>query len=284
MLSATHSRVNQGIPLVERKLRRLSLQKQQWASASPAIKLQYLNGIADQIKGLDHEQWARDMVYARGYNPNSASASLLIAEQALENSKVLVGTVRRLQRSYKALVKNGTLPFLDTKRGKDHVILKSFPEDLYDRFSREGQAGIESEIHLGPGINQTKRPKAARYGKLCLVLGSGSQSFVSFRSVMHQLFIKGDVCFLKHHRLRSICVPYYTAIFSELIKDGFVATAIGDNELGQSLVHHGLVDRVHLTGHRHSQEAIIWGPDEETRHANRSNFQPKLRKPLSSSL
>ena len=268
----------------ERKLRRLSVQKQEWAATSVAVRLQYLNGIIKQIERLDHEQWARDVVYTRGYNPRHASSGLLIAEQALENAKVLMNTTRRLQRNYKALIKNGKLPFLDSRRANDHTILRSFPEDMYDRFSSEGQAGITNEIYLMPGTNQKKQPKQAHNGRVCLVLGSGLQTYLSFKAMMHQLFVEGDVCFLKHHRLRSTCVHFYNAIFSELIKDGFVATAIGRDELGKELSKHRLVEYVHLTGQRETQEAMIWGERPQTRKKNKEHFRPVFNKRISSSL
>ena len=167
-------------------------------------------------------------------------------------------------------------------RGENEV-LHVFPVDFADKCSPEGMVGCTGEVWLQPGIKNhvVNRDQS---GSVCLVLGAGNQSFLSFGDVMYQLFVEESVCLMKHHPLRSFCGPFFDEVFSELIDEGFFHACDADRSESQFLVHHPLVDCVHMTGGVATHDAIVWGNTDEERRQNKKLNTPVLTKPMSSEL
>ena len=68
------------------------------------------------------------------------------------------------------------------------------------------------------------------------------------------------------------------------MQDGFFYAYEGDVEQSQSLIHHPLVDQIHMTGGTNTHDAIVWGDTPETQRRNKSNNTLFSFKPISSEL
>lgn len=125
----------------------------------------------------------------------------------------------------------------------------------------------------------------ARSGGVTVILGAGNQGFLSVSDVIHSLFIKNCVVYLKHHPLRAYLDPVVRSIFAPLIERKYMDTEFHSTvERSEKLVHHPLVTAVHLTGGKGAHDAIVWGSDPKERAINMKNNTPKLKATMTSEL
>ena len=198
----------------------LASKKEIWASMEPAGRLERLQKIERRIQTLDHEAWGQVAAEAYGYSPAHPAGDPQVAVESMVNAIQCLSTVRHLIRTVSSHAKTGARPELRSTIRDGREVVQVFPVDRADKLSPEGIAGCTGEVWLEPGRRSDERVETQE-GSVCLVLGAGNQSFLSFGDVMYQLFVEGSVCILKHHSLRLFCAPYFDQIFADLIDDGF---------------------------------------------------------------
>ncbi|MBX9719620.1 MAG: aldehyde dehydrogenase family protein, partial [Microbacteriaceae bacterium] len=71
--------------------------------------------------------------------------------------------------------------------------------------------------------------------------------------------------------------------FAPLIELGVLLIIEGGQEVGAALIHHESIDAVHITGSRHTHDAIVWGTDVDA-EKRRAAGTPLLTKPITSEL
>jgi len=222
-------------------------------------------------------------VASYGYDVEHPDGDLQVALESMITASVCLGTVRHLIRTVSSQAKNGRRPVLKRSSRDGRDVVHVFPFDRADKLSPEGMSGYTGEVWLRADTSNVSSSQES-VGQLCLVLGAGNQSCLAFCDVMYQLFVEGSVCLLKHHPLRSCSVPYFDEIFADLIEQGFFYACEADTAQSQALVHHPLVDRVHMTGGTATHDAIVWGSTAEKRAQNKAANTPVLNKPMSSEL
>lgn len=262
---------------------RLASNKQRWALMDPVGRLACLHQILVRLENLDHEGWGTVATSEYGYDPGHPEGDRQSALESMINASICIGTVRHLIRTVSSQVNNQGPPILKREVRGEREVLHVFPVDYADRCSPEGVVGCTGEVWLQPKyldtIEVTEQP-----GSVCLVLGAGNQSFLSFCDVMYHLFVENSVCLMKHHPLRSFCGPFFEEAFADLIGDGFFFACDAGLEESQFLVHHSLVDCVHMTGGVATHDAIVWGKTAEERSRNKDRNTPVLNKPMFSEL
>ena len=243
----------------------------------PENELRYLKCIETRLQQMDHESWGQDTATSLGYNPAHPAGDPIVAVESMVNAGICLGTVRHLIRTVSSQAKTGQRPSLPTMIRDGREVVQVFPFDQADKFSLEGMSGCTGEVWLQPGQQRNAEVTVDPQGRMCLVLGAGNQSFLSFGGVMYHLFVEGMVCVLKHHPLRAFGATYFDQIFADLIEDGFFFAYQGGIEESQSLIHHPMVNQVHITGGTATHDAIVWGENanqQQTNHKHRFRTNP----------
>ena len=229
-----------------------------WVEAACAIK-----GI-DPRKPLAGEEWS------------SGPYSVITATSALEK------TLRQLERGRSPIdeVEFGTAP-------GGRTTLKVYPYLPKDVVLQ----GYEARVWLRPGVSldQARRGVARalrdphREPRVTLVLGAGNITGIPALDVLTALYQEASAVVVKLNPVNAAVSDALTQAFAPLIDLGVVLITEGDHELGGALMSHELIDRVHLTGSRHTHDAIVWGRDDQAEQ-RRSAGTPLLSKPISSEL
>ncbi|MBM75150.1 MAG: hypothetical protein CMK59_07100 [Proteobacteria bacterium] len=281
MNSSVHTSERQDL---QNQITRLHENRDLWKNMSAQEKLSILNKMLENTQNIDHQQWGKASIHQQGYDPESSCGQQLGSSEQMVNAATIVGTLRSLIRTYTSLSETEAPPILTkmTDRTDSRTVLKVFPYDFSDKVGGPlGVAGVTGELWIEEGQKPTQSFNPN--GKLSLVLGAGNQSFLAFGDVMHEMFIKGNLCILKHHPVRGFSAPFYEQLFSDLIDAGFFISVKGDIELSQWLCHHEFVQAVHMTGGTATHDAIVWGPHPE-QNENKKNNTPVLKKTMTSEL
>ncbi len=282
-VSQTEDLNQESAPFTAQALGVLQSNKTIWSSMEPAERLQYLKKMLVRLQDVDHEAWGVAAVQSFGFRTDHRVGDFQVGMESMVNASVFVGTVKHLIRTASVQAKTGCSPKLkcDTRDGRE--VVQVFPVDRDDRFSPEGMSGCSGEVWLHPE-GPSHDVQNNTNGDVCLVLGAGNQSFLAFGDVMHQMFVEGSVCILKHHPLRAFSAPYFDEIFADLIEDGFFYSCTADLEETHALLHSPLVDRVHMTGGSATHDAIVWGNTKAIQEENKAKNEPVLGKPMTSEL
>ena len=131
--------------------------------------------------------------------------------------------------------------------------------------------GTTMDVWLEPEVTlkQARARQAAPYrekdreGKVALVLGAGNASPLPPSDVFHKMFHDLRVVVLKMNPVNSYLGPLMEEAYRPLIRRGFLRVVYGSADEGRYLVHHDLVDEVHMTGSDRTFEAIVFGPGQE---------------------
>ena len=268
---------------LQQHLEAMSNRKQDWKNLPAQKKTALLKRMLRTMQDIDHRTWADHSIHRQGFDKASQIGRNLSGIEQLINVSTIVGTLRALIRTYTALDNSNSPPTLSQRRTRPdgRNVLHTFPTTLQDKFNPLSMAGCTGEVWILP--DKPVRQDFSPMGNVALVLGAGNQNFLAFGDVMHELFVKGNVCILKHHPVRQFSDPFFEQLFAPLIEEHFFLSVSGDIALSQWLCHHDLIDSVHMTGGTATHDAIVWGaPAEQTE--NKANNTPVLTKPMTSEL
>ena len=272
-------------PALEAQLERLSAQRERWRALDPQARGAYLDLLLKRLREIDFDRLGEEAATHQGFDPQEAEGEVRAALEGLATALMMSSSLQALKRSYRAAQKGRAFAAgLPRRRQGAQEVVEVFPSCFADRMSAEGFAGLRGELWLQPGQQVDAAYPAPDEGALCLILGAGNQSFLSFGDVIYQLFVEGQVCLLKHHPLRAYCAPFFEQLFRDLIEEGFFAACCCDLQETQALIADPRVDRVHMTGGVETHDAIVWGASAEERAARKASGEPALPKPMSSEL
>jgi acyl-CoA reductase-like NAD-dependent aldehyde dehydrogenase len=151
--------------------------------------------------------------------------------------------------------------------------------------------GVTMDVWLEPGVTleEAKEMQASAYngpqreGAIALVLGAGNASPLPPSDTFHKLFHDLRVVVLKMNPVNSYLGPLMEEAYRPLVERGFLRIVYGGPEEGAYLVHHDMVEEVHMTGSDRTFEAIVFGPGEEGRR-RKAEGDPLVTKPVEGEL
>jgi hypothetical protein len=149
------------------------------------------------------------------------------------------------------------------------------------------------DVWMQPGVDETNlrdtmaaayRPDRPSRGQVSLVLAAGNVASIGPMDLLYKLFVEMQVVACKMHPVNEYLGPFLEKALHPLIDAGFVRIVYGDVAEGQHLVHHPLVDEIHVTGSEAVHDRIVWGdtPGEQARR--RAAGTPKTTKRITSEL
>jgi hypothetical protein len=137
----------------------------------------------------------------------------------------------------------------------------------------------------GDGRSDDGNNTSTEDGGLMIVLGAGNQASLTPVDILHGLFVKNCVVYVKQHPLRGYMNELTLRMFRPLVERGYLdLEAHTTNERSSALVYHPAVTAVHLTGGKATHDAIVWGATEEERRQNIARGTPKLKAAMTSEL
>ena len=181
----------------------LHSKRAEWASLSYSDKAALLSGMIARVERIDFKEFGVTASLEQGYQPGPGAGDAVASVEQLVNVMAITDRLRMMLRTYKSLAATGAPPppasTITTSDGRAKSLV--FPLDDAEKADRTAQSGVTIEVHSMPGEAGLQQKPLETPG-LCLVLGAGNQSFLSFGDVLHQMFVEGKVCVLKHHPLR----------------------------------------------------------------------------------
>lgn len=188
------------------------------------------------------------------------------------------------------LVEKGRSPIDDVELGTapgGRTTLRVFPYLTKDLVLQ----GYEARLWLRPGVSldQARRGVARalrdpnRAARVTLVLGAGNITGIPALDVLTALYQEASAVVVKLNPVNASVGEAMRAAFAPFIELGVLLIVEGGHELGAALMEHETVDVVHLTGSRHTHDAIVWGADGQA-DARRAAGTPPLTKPITSEL
>ncbi len=230
-------------------------------------------------------RWAAACMEAEGLDPQTAAS----AEEWLVGPYLTLRQLRLLRRALVDIQRGGVprIPGPVRALADGRAAARVFPADGYDRLMYLGASG---EVWMQPGVTpedlaatQALAYRSPDVGGVCLVLGAGNVSSIAPLDAVYKLFVENRVVVLKTHPALAFMGPILESAFGALVRGGWLRIVHGGAVEGAHLVHHPLVDEVHITGADHSYNAIVFGggPDGVAR---RSYDQPLVTKPISAEL
>jgi hypothetical protein len=283
------------------RLEEVASKKEEWATLPVTEKVKLLKSIVSLFKSQGYESFkimGNDGITMMGIPTTTDEGRLESATQTF----MLISTIKaelesllyifqiRAAGSEKAPKK---LTNLKTRKAiNGQVCVSTFP--LLPSDSMSISAGCTGEAWMDANAVKEERDvtpfafdqfEASSDGGVMVVLGAGNQAFLSVMDVLHGLFVKNSVVYLKHHPLRSYVDPLLRAILAPLIDRSFFDTELHSSvQRSASLVEHPVVTGIHLTGGKATHDAIVWGSDPHERETNIRNNKPKLKSAMTSEL
>ena len=162
------------------------------------------------------------------------------------------------------------------------------PHTVWDRLLL---SGFTAEVWMPPGVTEaTVREQAglalrdpAGPGGVGVVLGAGNITSIPVLDVLYELYANNRVVLLKLNPITDVMFDVFSKVLAPLIELGLLRIVRGGADVGAYLVHHDLVDHVHMTGSALTHDAIVWGTGEEGA-ARKAAGTPLLTKPITSEL
>lgn len=263
-------------------LARLVDRQEAWQALGPRDRAVLLRRCNEAIAAVAGE-WARAGCSAKGIDPRSVMAG----EEWLAGPMTALRGIRLTAETLERLPDVIRVPMATRENGQQ--VATVFPRGHFDRML---YLGLKGELWIQPG-KPASRAQAYRTGAgpdsgagtgCTLVLGAGNVSSIGPLDVLTMLVVENRVALLKLNPANDYLEPVFAKGFAPLIDAGFMGIVRGGPDVGTALCHHALVDRVHLTGSRHTFDTIVWGPTAEERARRLRAQDPRLRKPMTAEL
>lgn len=272
------------LPLVEHYLTELHAAKGRWVQTSIPARTGMIEAVQRDLQAVLPE-WIEISLAAKGLRPDDAAAG---DEWGI--ASVIFRLLHGLKQTLWAIERDGAprLPVPLQVNGQGQVVARVFPNTLLDRAF---YAGVTADVWMEPGVSIGEAEATlgevyrgtAGAGKVALVLGAGNIASLAPADLLCKLFNENQVVILKMNPVNDYLGPLIERGFRALVEAGALRVVYGGTDTAQHLIHHALVDNLHLTGSDHTYEAIVFGPDAagQQRKAQR---QPLVRKPFTAEL
>ncbi len=229
--------------------------------------------------------WVDAACALKGIDPRSPAAG----EEWSRGPYAVITATSAIEKTLK-LIEKGRSPIDEVELGTapgGRTTLAVFPYLAKDIVLQ----GYEAKLWLRPGVSldQARRGVARalrdphRAPRVTLVLGAGNITGIPALDVLTALYQEASAVVVKLNPVNARVGAAMKRAFAPLIELGVLLITEGGQEVGAALIHHESVDAVHITGSRHTHDAIVWGTDVDA-EKRRAAGTPLLTKPITSEL
>ena len=155
-----------------------------------------------------------------------------------------------------------------------------YPVNSIDVWMQPGVDETNLRDTMAPAYRRDRMPD----GKVSLVLAAGNVASIGPMDVLHKLFVENQAVICKMHPVNDYLGPWLEQALRPLIDGGFLRIVYGNAAEGAHLVHHPLVDEIHMTGSAAVHDLIVWGDTPEEQARRRAARTPKVGKRMTSEL
>jgi hypothetical protein len=201
----------------------------------------------------------------------------------------LISATNALEKTLRTIDAGGT-PLTDRRIGRapqGRVSLRVYPYVAKDVVL----PGYRADVWLRPGVSiEDARSGVARALRdphraptITAVLGAGNITGIPALDVLTALYQEASSVIVKLNPVNAVVGDALRRAFAPAIERDLVRIIGGGADVGQALIHHREIDRVHITGSRTSHDRIVFGtgPDSKQRQLEQ---RPILEKPITSEL
>ena len=286
------------------KLQKLANKASIWRSQVPTEKkILYLETIYGNIKKIGpkgfEDMLGVESAIMKGLPDNSKEREIVLSEESLlmaTFSKYVVGLLEAFKvRAGQSDHTQEHMRYKDQRRMVEggQVVVQTFP--LLDEDKNGPLGDFKGEVWIRK--DKAKKPEDveafqfdtvedhdAATGVHC-ILGAGNYTGLTVADVLHGLFVRNRVVFVKYHPLRPFLDKFMKVVFEPLFMDGFLDGEVDVSlERTQSIVYSNFVTSVHMTGGKKTHDAIVWGPTPAEQEANKAAGVPILKAEMTSEL
>ena len=269
---------------IDQALGVVSAHRQKWVDLPIEDKIALLEQVQRDFRKV-WDRWVEYSVEAKG---------TAARETGNDHDWLEVSPINRLHSALLLSlndIRNGqrpTVPGGYRELANGQVAARVFPNSLAHAFAFRN---VNIDVWLEPDVtlDEAHANQAEKYfksdiqGKVALVLGAGNASVLPSSDTFHKLFVDLCVVILKMNPVNSYIGPLMEEAYRVLIEGGFLRIVYGGAEEGNYLVHHEMVDEVHMTGSDRTFDAIVFGPGEEGRERKLAQ-DPIVDKPIQGEL
>ncbi|BAY00007.1 putative aldehyde dehydrogenase [Mycobacteroides stephanolepidis] len=271
---------------VDQALEDLTEGEKAWAKTSLADRLRLLADTRQRVIDNAH-QWVQAAAFQiKKLDPESP----LVGEEWISGPYAVAGAIASLIASLEQL-QAGQSPLQDAEFGVTpggRTTVSVLPLNIFDKLLL---SGFSAELWLQPGVDKAEALRTAglaqrdpsRTQGVGAVLGAGNITSIAPLDTLYELFANNRVVALKLNPITDPLLPVFTKVLQPFIAIGAVRILTGGADVGTYLVHHRLVDHVHMTGSSVTHDAIVFGTGEEGAQRKAAN-QPVLDKAITSEL
>ncbi|OHT79453.1 aldehyde dehydrogenase [Mycobacteroides chelonae] len=271
---------------VDQALQDLTEGEKAWAKTSLADRLRLLADTRQRVIDNAH-QWVQAAAsQIKKLDPESP----LVGEEWISGPYAVAGAIASLIASLEQL-QAGQSPLQDAEFGVTpggRTTVSVLPLNIFDKLLL---SGFSAELWLQPGVDKAEALRTAglaqrdpsRTQGVGAVLGAGNITSIAPLDTLYELFANNRVVALKLNPITDPLLPVFTQVLQPFIAIGAVRILTGGADVGTYLVHHQLVDHVHMTGSSVTHDAIVFGTGEEGAQRKAAN-QPVLDKAITSEL
>lgn len=273
-------------PQLDAVVQRVKASAEKWARLPIRDRIRLAEQMRDGYYAIAEES-VRAACIAKGIDPDGPMSG----EEWLGGPMVTLRILRLTAEALREVQRSGA-PQIERKQlrtlpdGRLAVLVH--PRSMLDAVLLQGHV---AENHMQPGVtaDNLNEHQASFYrrphgGRVCVVLGGGNVNAIPPTDVIYKLFVEGTVCILKMNPVNAYLGPFIERAFRAAIDQGYLAVTYGGAEEGGHLIHHPMVDEVHITGSDKTHDAMVWGPPGPEREARKQRNEPALRKEISSEL
>ncbi|MGM0556326.1 MAG: aldehyde dehydrogenase family protein [Myxococcota bacterium] len=251
---------------LDQKLERLDAKKQEWADLAIEDKIAMARRLKERTVEVGEGQ-VQEALEAKGIpvdSPHVGEEWLGGVMATVRNLRLLIGTLEDIRRHGEPDIDKSDV----RERSNGKIAVDVFPKSIWDKLM---YTGFTAEVYQQEGVTRDNlyEHMASFYlqedpvGKVSLVLGAGNVNSIPPLDCIYKLFAEGEVCILKLNPVNDYIGPYIEESFREFIDAGYMEVVYGGVNVGEYLVHHDLVDTIHITGSDKSHDAIVYGTGEE---------------------
>jgi hypothetical protein len=269
---------------IDQALGVVSAHRQKWVDLPIEDKIALLEQVQRDFRKV-WDRWVEYSVEAKGTETR---------ETGNDRDWLEVSPINRLHNALLLSLKdirNGQKPAIPggyRELANGQVAARVFPNSLAHAFVFRD---VNIDVWLEPDVtlDEAHANQAEKYfksdiqGKVALVLGAGNASVLPSSDTFHKLFVDQCVVILKMNPVNAYIGPLMEEAYRVLIEGGFLRIVYGGAEEGNYLVHHEMVDEVHMTGSDRTFDAIVFGPGEEGRERKLAR-DPIVAKPIQGEL
>ena len=246
---------------IDEALADLATGAQRWSALPLSGRRDLLTALSASVSAQAAE-WVRVASVYKGLDPTSP----LVGEEWTSGPYAVLTSLSALSETVQAL-DAGRSPVDGVAIGSapgGRVTVKALPHNLFDTLLLNG---FSAQVWMRPGVTEDQvRAKAGlaqrhptESGGVGLVLGAGNITSIPVLDVLYELFAHNRVVLLKLNPITESIGPVFGAALAPLVSAGFLRIVSGGADVGQYLVHHDLIEHVHITGSALSHDVIVFG-------------------------